>query len=54
VAAELGEASLRIRPDHVLADLARRLGAAVTEIEAPFDPEPGAYSGHAHAAVPRP
>jgi urease accessory protein len=54
VAAELGEAWLRIRPDHVLADLARRLGATVSEVTAPFDPEPGAYSAHAHAAVLRP
>jgi urease accessory protein len=54
VAAELGEAWLRIRPDHVLADLARRLGASVSEVSAPFDPEPGAYSAHAHASVLRP
>jgi urease accessory protein UreE len=27
----------------------RRLGAMLTPIEAPFDPEPGAYSGHGHA-----
>jgi urease accessory protein len=54
VAAELADAALRIRPDHVLAELARRLGATVIEVEAPFDPEPGAYSAHAHAAVLRP
>lgn len=35
--------ALRIRRDHVLADLARRLGAQVAEIEAPFTPEGGAY-----------
>ncbi len=29
--------ALRIRRDHVLADLARQLGAEVIEIEAPFD-----------------
>ncbi len=29
--------ALRIRRDHVLADLARQLGADVVEIEAPFD-----------------
>jgi urease accessory protein len=54
VAVELGDASLRIQPDHVLADLARRLGATVIEVAAPFDPEPGAYAAHAHAAVLRP
>jgi urease accessory protein len=38
---------LRIRRDHVLEDMLRGLGAQVTRIEAPFDPEPGAY-GHRH------
>jgi urease accessory protein len=33
---------LRIRRDHVLEEMAAGLGAAVTPIEAPFDPEPGA------------
>jgi urease accessory protein len=37
---------LRIRRDHVLRDMLIGLGAAVTEIEAPFDPEQGAYGGH--------
>jgi urease accessory protein len=36
--------SLRIRRDHVLAEMAARLGARVIEIEAPFDPESGAYA----------
>jgi urease accessory protein len=40
---------LRIRRDHVLEEMLRRLGAMLTPIEAPFDPEPGAYSGHGHA-----
>jgi urease accessory protein len=39
---------LRIRRDHVLAGMLKGLGAAVTEIEAPFDPESGAYGGHGH------
>jgi urease accessory protein len=39
--------NLRIRRDHVLEDMLRRLGARLTPIEAPFDPEPGAYGqGH--------
>jgi urease accessory protein len=39
--------TLRIRRDHVLEDMLRGLGARLTPIEAPFDPEPGAY-GHSH------
>ncbi|HWF96729.1 MAG TPA: urease accessory protein UreE [Xanthobacteraceae bacterium] len=34
---------LRIRRDHVLAAMLERLSAQVTAIEAPFDPESGAY-----------
>jgi urease accessory protein len=43
---------LRIRRDHVIEAMVRGLGARVIEIEAPFDPEGGAYAGggHAHAA----
>ena len=41
---------IRIRRDHVIAEMAKQLGAKVTEIEAPFDPEGGAYeSGSAHS-----
>jgi urease accessory protein len=51
---ELRTDSLRIRADHVLADMARGLGATVTAIDAAFDPESGAYAkvslahGHDH------
>jgi urease accessory protein len=38
---------LRIRRDHVIADMAVQLGARVIEIEAPFDPERGAYAAPA-------
>jgi|SRR5262245_13733300 len=38
---------LRIRRDHVLEHMLRGLGARVIWIEAPFDPEPGAYV-HGH------
>jgi urease accessory protein len=43
---------LRIRRDHVIEAMVKGLGARVVEIEAPFDPEGGAYAsgGHAHAA----
>jgi urease accessory protein len=41
---------LRIRRDHVIEAMVQGLGARIIEIEAPFDPEGGAYaSGHAHA-----
>ena len=42
---------LRIRRDHVIEAMVKGLGARVVEIEAPFDPEGGAYAGggHAHA-----
>ena len=39
---------LRIRRDHVLEDMLRGLGAGLTPIEAPFDPEHGAYGHHHH------
>src|SRR5215471_14669540 len=36
---------LRIRRDHVIEAMVKGLGARVIEIEAPFDPEGGAYEG---------
>jgi urease accessory protein len=44
--------ALRIRRDHVIEAMVKGLGARVVEIEAPFDPEGGAYAneGHAHEA----
>jgi len=39
---------LRIRRDHVLEEMLRGLGAQITPIEAPFDPEQGAYGHHHH------
>lgn len=39
---------LRIRRDHVIADMAAKLGAYVIEVEAPFDPEGGAYQTPVH------
>jgi urease accessory protein len=39
---------LRIRRDHVIEAMVKGLGARVIEIEAPFDPEGGAYAGPAH------
>ncbi len=37
-----------MRPDHVLAEMLSGLGARVSAVEAPFEPESGAYDGHAH------
>jgi urease accessory protein len=47
---------LRIRRDHVIEAMVKGLGARVIEIEAPFDPEGGAYAegGHPHAAASDP
>jgi urease accessory protein len=44
--------SLRIRRDHVIEAMVKGLGARVIEIEAPFDPEGGAYADAFHAHVP--
>jgi urease accessory protein len=43
---------LRIRRDHVIEAMVKGLGARVIEIEAPFDPEGGAYADGMHAHVP--
>jgi urease accessory protein len=49
---ELTKRSLRIRRDPVIEEMARGLGAAVVAIDAPFNPEGGAYvraaGGHDH------
>ena len=38
---------IRIRPDHVIAEMVQTLGGHIDSIEAAFDPEAGAYaSGH--------
>jgi urease accessory protein len=47
VAVQVGEGYLRIAEDHVLEDMLRGLGARVSHVEAPFEPEAGAY-GHHH------
>lgn len=44
---EIGSGFLRIAEDHVLEEMVRGLGARVVRIEAPFEPEHGAY-GHRH------
>jgi len=42
----LASMALRVRRDHVIAEMASQLGADVVKIEAPFDPERGAYAHH--------
>jgi len=37
---------LRMRPDGGLEEMLKKLGARLTSIEAPFDPEGGAYAHH--------
>ena len=47
----LDDGTLRIRADHVIAQMLVRLGAEVEAKVASFDPEPGAYdegAGHSH------
>jgi urease accessory protein len=50
VPAAIEENRILIRPDHVLAEMLAGLGADVSAVEAPFDPEGGAYAhgGHGH------
>lgn len=50
VPAAIESGRILIRPDHVLAEMLTGLGAAVSAVEAPFDPEGGAYDhvGHGH------
>lgn len=40
--------ALRIRRDHVLEAMLQGLGATLTPVEAPFEPEPGAYVETVH------
>lgn len=52
--AEITDTAIRLRLDHVIKSMLEQLGAEVTEINAPFSPEGGAYGhgrthGHDHA-----
>jgi urease accessory protein len=48
VPVQVGEGFLRIAADHVLEEMVKKLGAKVSEVEAPFEPEAGAYAGAHH------
>ena len=41
---EIREHVLRIRPDHVIEEMLQRFGAELMKMQAPFQPEGGAYS----------
>jgi urease accessory protein len=46
VPVQVGKGWLRIAEDHVLEEMLRGLGATVTSLTAPFEPEAGAYTAH--------
>ena len=49
VPVQVGDGFLRIAEDHVLEEMLVKLGARVSHVEAPFEPEAGAYAGgHQH------
>ena len=48
VAVDLRADRIQIEPDHVLAEMLRRLHLTVTEEAAGFEPEGGAYQGDGH------
>ena len=53
VAVQILSGALRFARDHVLGEMVRGLGLPVVEMEAPFEPEAGAYGahgGHGHSA----
>ena len=52
VPVQVGPGFLRFGRDHVLGEMARGLGLSVAELEAPFEPESGAYGGHGGHAHP--
>jgi urease accessory protein len=45
---QLSDGSIRIRADHVIEAMVALLGGHVAHVEAPFDPEAGAYAGGQH------
>ena len=51
VPVQVGERWLRLAADHVLERMLQGLGARTTPVEAPFEPEAGAYGDHAHGGT---
>lgn len=52
LAAQVFADRILIRRDHVIAHMLEHQGAQVREVEAPFDPEGGAYHEHSHSPGP--
>ena len=48
VPVQVGDGWLRLAADHVLEEMLKGLGARLTAVEAPFEPEAGAYGHHRH------
>jgi urease accessory protein len=48
VPVQVGDGFLRIAADHVLAEMLAGLGATLTPMRVPFEPEAGAYGGGGH------
>lgn len=46
--AQFGDRGILIRPDHVIEEMLRGLGAETRRLAAPFQPEGGAYAAHRH------
>ena len=51
---ELRPDYLQIEPDHVLAEMLRAMHLIVNTVDAPFEPESGAYAPHANHVHPAP
>ena len=45
---EILDGVLRVRPDHVIEDMLHRFGTELVKLQAPFQPEGGAYGGNGH------
>ena len=50
VPVQVGAGFLRLAADHVLEQMLKGLGARLTAVCAPFEPETGAYGGHDHGS----
>jgi urease accessory protein len=48
VPVQVGEGFLRLAADHVLEEMLKKMGAKVTSVNGPFEPEAGAYAGGHH------
>jgi urease accessory protein len=46
LAVQIAGERLRVRADHVIAEMVTGLGGKIIDLQAPFDPEIGAYHVH--------